>query len=356
MDGNVNLAPASLALASGLAPPVPAQDRWLNENAMIKGHDRLAQSARQPDGSYVFTFSGPLSRLQPRQKVAFDPKALAVRASSDAKLRHPPRGGCVLPSAVAARRPSGNRLPQPEQGADAARGRSPRKPSAMRGGGPPGASQSRARRRRAIGDGKESTSSARPALPRRVRDGAGKFREVDPKDDAVMAYADALFTVQQLQEWPAVQGFLGRQLHVQGPRGAIRPDAAARKLLTSCRPRRGPRRCRPKNSGAGWIRSTAIAASRGLHVCGALTPSARRWGCGCGHAKNRALAGVTRKPAPDGAFFELASPHPRAAGSARDPDLGCDRVSRASVCALCSSLSKPSGARRGPAYWETARR
>src|SRR5918912_777314 len=29
----------------------------------------------------------------------------------------------------------------------------------------------------------------------------GRFREVDPKDDARMAYADALFTVQQLQEW-----------------------------------------------------------------------------------------------------------------------------------------------------------
>ncbi|MGZ6125373.1 MAG: hypothetical protein ACXWLR_10470, partial [Myxococcales bacterium] len=26
----------------------------------------------------------------------------------------------------------------------------------------------------------------------------GKFREVDPKDDALMAYADALFTLQQL--------------------------------------------------------------------------------------------------------------------------------------------------------------
>src|SRR5882672_5343653 len=25
-------------------------------------------------------------------------------------------------------------------------------------------------------------------------------------------------------------------------------------------------------------------------VCGVLTPPARRWGCGCGHAKNRALA------------------------------------------------------------------
>ncbi|HEY4769727.1 MAG TPA: hypothetical protein VIH51_03855, partial [Myxococcales bacterium] len=51
-----------------------------------------------------------------------------------------------------------------------------------------------------------------------------------------------------------------------------------------------------------------------LHVCGALTPPARRWGCGCGHAKNRALSGVTRKQIPTERFFELASPHPRAAG------------------------------------------
>jgi hypothetical protein len=29
----------------------------------------------------------------------------------------------------------------------------------------------------------------------------GKFREVDTHDDAVMAYADALFTIEQLQRW-----------------------------------------------------------------------------------------------------------------------------------------------------------
>src|SRR6267143_6477664 len=69
-----------------------------------------------------------------------------------------------------------------------------------------------------------------------------------------------------------------------------------------------------------------------LPVCGALTPPARRWGCGCGHAKTRALAGVTRKHLPTERFFELASPHPRAAGSPRDSIRRCDRVSRESVC------------------------
>jgi len=75
----------------------------LNENAMIKGMIGLAQNARQPDGSYVLHLQRSALPLQPRQEGSVDPKALAMRASSDAKLRHPPRGGCVLPSAVAAR-------------------------------------------------------------------------------------------------------------------------------------------------------------------------------------------------------------------------------------------------------------
>src|SRR5882724_6287673 len=62
-----------------------------------------------------------------------------------------------------------------------------------------------------------------------------------------------------------------------------------------------------------------------LPVCGARTPPARRWGCGCGNAKNRALAALSPRlaqPAPDLAFFELASPHPRAAGFPRDTTWG----------------------------------
>src|SRR5213075_927867 len=69
----------------------------------------------------------------------------------------------------------------------------------------------------------------------------GKFREVDPKDDAIMAYADAVFTVQQLQEWAQrykvtwdVQ--LGR---AKGRVGATGPDSAAQKLLADLSARAG---------------------------------------------------------------------------------------------------------------------
>src|SRR6267378_4338875 len=86
-----------------------------------------------------------------------------------------------------------------------------------------------------------------------------------------------------------------------------------------------------------------------LPVCDALTPPARRWGCGCGHAKNRAPAGVTRKQLPAERFFELASPHPRAAGSPRDTTWGRDRVSRESVCGrvFFLALTQPINAGRG---------
>jgi hypothetical protein len=61
----------------------------------------------------------------------------------------------------------------------------------------------------------------------------GKFREVDPKDDALMAYADALFTFQQLQEWAQRYGVswdvqLGRS---RGRVDASGADASAQKLL-----------------------------------------------------------------------------------------------------------------------------
>jgi hypothetical protein len=61
----------------------------------------------------------------------------------------------------------------------------------------------------------------------------GKFREVEIKDDALMAYADALFTVQQLRRWAREHGVswdvqLGRLRGLVGERGA---DAGAQKLL-----------------------------------------------------------------------------------------------------------------------------
>ena len=66
LDGNINLRPLlSLSQADLHVRLLPA-DRWLNENAVIKGMIGLIQNARQGDGSYVFTLSGPISRLQPR--------------------------------------------------------------------------------------------------------------------------------------------------------------------------------------------------------------------------------------------------------------------------------------------------
>jgi hypothetical protein len=69
----------------------------------------------------------------------------------------------------------------------------------------------------------------------------GKFREVDAKDDAVMAYADALFTVQQLQEW-AQRYKVSWDVQLFRSRGRVEasgPDAAARKLLTELSTRAG---------------------------------------------------------------------------------------------------------------------
>ncbi|MGZ6143338.1 MAG: hypothetical protein ACXWLM_08365 [Myxococcales bacterium] len=61
----------------------------------------------------------------------------------------------------------------------------------------------------------------------------GKFREVDAKDDALMAYADALFTVKQLQDWGREHGIewdvqLG---HIRGRVDAQGPDASAQRVL-----------------------------------------------------------------------------------------------------------------------------
>ena len=69
----------------------------------------------------------------------------------------------------------------------------------------------------------------------------GKFREVDPKDDALMAYADALFTVKQLQDWSREHGIewdvqVG---HIRGRVGAEGPDASARRVLAELSRRAG---------------------------------------------------------------------------------------------------------------------
>ena len=69
----------------------------------------------------------------------------------------------------------------------------------------------------------------------------GKFREVEAKDDALMAYADALFTVEQLRAWSRAHDLawdvqLGK---LRGRVAADGPDAAAQKLLAELAKRAG---------------------------------------------------------------------------------------------------------------------
>jgi type II secretion system protein N len=66
VDGTVRLRPLLSLSQADLHVRFRLADRWLNENAAIKGALGLIQNARQPDGSYVFTFTGPLSRMTPR--------------------------------------------------------------------------------------------------------------------------------------------------------------------------------------------------------------------------------------------------------------------------------------------------
>jgi type II secretion system protein N len=66
VDGSVNLRPLLSLSQADLHVRFRPSDRWLNENAMVKGALGLIQNARQGDGSYIFTFSGPLARLTPR--------------------------------------------------------------------------------------------------------------------------------------------------------------------------------------------------------------------------------------------------------------------------------------------------
>ena len=69
----------------------------------------------------------------------------------------------------------------------------------------------------------------------------GKFREVEPGDDARMAYADALFTLQQLLRWSRehrVSWDVQLDKRV-GKVDASGPDAAAQKLLAELSRRAG---------------------------------------------------------------------------------------------------------------------
>ena len=69
-DGTWGISPDSAAAAledlAELHVRFRPSDKWLEANAMIKGAIGLVQNARQGDGSYVFTFTGPLARMTPR--------------------------------------------------------------------------------------------------------------------------------------------------------------------------------------------------------------------------------------------------------------------------------------------------
>jgi hypothetical protein len=69
----------------------------------------------------------------------------------------------------------------------------------------------------------------------------GKFREVDAHDDAVMAYADAVFTVGQLTRWAAESGakFEVRLGRSHGEVTAQGPDEKAREMLDKLSQRAG---------------------------------------------------------------------------------------------------------------------
>ena len=65
-DGTVRLRALLSLSQADLHVRLRPADRWLNDNGVIKGALGLVQNAKQPDGSYVFSFSGPLSRLTSR--------------------------------------------------------------------------------------------------------------------------------------------------------------------------------------------------------------------------------------------------------------------------------------------------
>lgn len=66
LEGTVNLRPLLSLSQADLHLRFRPADRWLDANAPIKGMMGLIQNARQADGSYLFSFTGPLSRMQPR--------------------------------------------------------------------------------------------------------------------------------------------------------------------------------------------------------------------------------------------------------------------------------------------------
>jgi type II secretion system protein N len=66
VDGTIRLRPLLSLSQADLHVRFRPLERWLNDNGMIKGALSLVNQAHQPDGSYVFSFAGPLSRMNSR--------------------------------------------------------------------------------------------------------------------------------------------------------------------------------------------------------------------------------------------------------------------------------------------------
>jgi len=66
LDGSIQLRPLKSLSVADLHLRFRPAERWLNENPMIKGSMGFIQNGKQPDGSYLFTLSGPLASLTPR--------------------------------------------------------------------------------------------------------------------------------------------------------------------------------------------------------------------------------------------------------------------------------------------------
>lgn len=66
VDGTVGLRPLISLSQADLHVRFKPSAKWLDENPMIKGSLGFIQNARQGDGSFVFTFTGPLAHLSQR--------------------------------------------------------------------------------------------------------------------------------------------------------------------------------------------------------------------------------------------------------------------------------------------------
>jgi hypothetical protein len=66
VDGNISLRPLLSLSQADLHVRFRPGDKWLDQNALIKGAMGMLQPGKQGDGSYLYSFSGPLSNMSRR--------------------------------------------------------------------------------------------------------------------------------------------------------------------------------------------------------------------------------------------------------------------------------------------------